>query len=69
MHGNPTGYCGYHRRGDCHEVGSEWIVEKLCLNKTSCMLYQQEQTTGEMPAEDSHDGYQLLFSVIAMTWI
>ena len=37
-YGNPTGYCGYHRRGDCHAVNSEKIVEKLCLNKTSCTV-------------------------------
>ena len=34
--GNPTGHCGYYKRGGCHAADSETIVEKLCLGKRSC---------------------------------
>ena len=47
-YGNPTGYCGYHRRGDCHDVNSESIVEKLCLNKTSCTVPTRADYWGDV---------------------
>ena len=37
-YGNPTGVCGYHRHGNCHAPMSNKIVEKLCLNKTDCVI-------------------------------
>ena len=36
--GNPTGHCGYHRRGGCHVEESVTVVEKLCLGKNKCQV-------------------------------
>ena len=36
--GNPTGHCGYHKRGDCHVEESITVVEKLCLGKNKCQV-------------------------------
>ena len=36
--GNPTGPCGYHKRGGCHAADSVTIVEKLCLGERSCRV-------------------------------
>ena len=37
-YGNPIGTCGYHHTGTCHSVGTKQTVEKLCLNKTECVI-------------------------------
>ncbi len=34
--GNPTGTCGWYRRGSCHAENSAEEVKKLCLGKSSC---------------------------------
>ena len=36
--GNPTGHCGYHKRGGCHVEESITVVEKLCLGKNKCQV-------------------------------
>ena len=56
--GNPTGHCGYHRKGDCHAEHSVHIVEKLCLNKTNCTVPTRADYW-----EDACKGYSRWLSV------
>ena len=37
-YGNPKGVCGYYRQGNCHASQTLNVTNKLCLNKTECLV-------------------------------
>lgn len=41
-YGNPTGTCGSFSLGGCHFADTQRILEKLCLNRSSCTLNLDE---------------------------
>lgn len=51
--GNPSGNCGYYKRGTCHAAMSKDVVEKLCVGQNSCRIPSDSDFWGDPCPTDS----------------